>query len=195
MKRAALRRHRHYEIDFSRAELALLSDEKYYLDGEEPKTDDNSYPKFVPNFRFAFRQFAKSSAIQFSLKVGESQLPDFEKLRNRLTHPKKLEDLTVTDREVELVMRTWKWFNVEFARLMSLVETRPHQIVRKPDTRGIKPWPPAKPFLVLLTDGRVYHFDTLEEAEDHKTANAGPDCVQPVVVDLSDPEGKPEPER
>jgi hypothetical protein len=186
MKRAALHRSRHFEIGFTTSELALLSEEKYYLDDGEPKTDANNYQRFIPNFKFAFKGFAKSFGFQFSLDTSKSPLKDFEQLRNRLTHPKKLSDLTITDPEAQMVQRLWKWFNDEFERLMNGVKAQPRLTVRKPDVKVAKRFSVSKPYVVFLPDGYLYQFDTRKEAEAHEKAHTVKGSLPPVVFNLAD---------
>jgi len=42
------------------------------------------------------------------------------KIRNRITHPKSVEALTITDEEMEKVKKALEWFRKEFDQLMKI---------------------------------------------------------------------------
>ncbi len=188
-KRAALHRHRHFVIDFSPAELAMLAEEKFYLDdkGEAIRAKDN-YQKMVPNLRFAFRSFAKSVGLQFELSMSNSPLPTCEKLRNRITHPKRLADLTITDEETQLIGELWKWFEGEFIRIMDAVikvggSSLP---VRAPQVKVSQRYKISGRFIVFLQDGSLYQFDDKKDAEALVKANSKQGELPPVMFPTSE---------
>jgi hypothetical protein len=64
------------------------------------------------NLQFAFRMYAKASQIDYTLPRGDSGWQDFKraiKVRDRLTHPKRPQDLEVSEDETQTVLRAYKW--------------------------------------------------------------------------------------
>jgi hypothetical protein len=190
MKQAALHRHRLLEIDFSNAEIALLSEEKYTLDDGEPKTSKENFQQFVPSLKFAFKCFAKTFELVFALDMTTSPLKEFQRLRNRITHPKKLPELSISDPEVQKAKQVWKWFTGEFQRLMKGMETQPIPMVRAVAINPIKRLFITKPYVVFLPDGYVYQFSTRKQAEAHKREHHLDGCLPPVVLKSADFAGK-----
>jgi hypothetical protein len=160
IKRLAIYQFERKEVKFSHAELAMLREEKYELNFDTGKAvvKTNNYPKFNPNLRFAFSCLAKSCEATFELDESiMPQLKQFEDIRNRLTHPKKVKDLEISNGELEICIRVHHWFGRETSRLFSECD------VDKPANRQLIPRGVGKikikePYMVLLSDGSVYEF-------------------------------------
>lgn len=79
---------------------------------------------FLANVRFAFSisaKAAKANGLEFELDVGErgwQRLRDSVKVRDRLMHPKRVEDLLVTDAEIRACMEAFLWFESRFLVLL-----------------------------------------------------------------------------
>lgn len=160
IKKLAIYQFERKEVKFSDAELAMLREEKYELDFNTSKAvaKPNNYAKFNPNLRFAFRCLAKSCEAAFALDESMMpQLKQFESIRNRLTHPKKVKDLEISNDELQICIRVHHWFSQETSRLFSECD------VDKPANRQLIPHGAGKikikePYVVLLSDGSVYEF-------------------------------------
>jgi hypothetical protein len=160
IKKLAIHQFERKEVRFSLAELAMLREEKYELDSQtsEAVAKATNYAKFRQNLRFAFRCLAKSCEATFALDEGMMpQLKQFEDVRNRLTHPKKVKDLEVSNGELEICIRVHHWFSQETSRLFRECDVdKPanRQLIR----RGVKKIKIKEPYVVLLSDGSVYEF-------------------------------------
>jgi hypothetical protein len=170
LKRIALHRHSVFDISFSPSELALLREEKHGLnDKGEVYTQDNFFQKFLPNFKFAVRSFAKSHGVTFELNASSVPLKEFENLRNRITHPKKLAELAISDSEITKTDAVAIWFSQALSALLK--ESNSGRVLpRIPYVHPSRHWNVTKPFILLQVDGTVYQFDTLEEAEARQKA-------------------------
>jgi len=169
LKRIALQQHAIYEVEFSPAELALLREEKYMLDDKgEAITQDNNFQRFVPNLKFALRCFAKAHGLAFALDTSAVPLTDSERVRNRITHPKKVSDLSITDDEIKRVETVENWFIKIVSELMKRAHAKSLR-VRIPQVNPTTRLNVTKDYVVMQPDGNVYQFDTLEEAEVHKS--------------------------
>lgn len=72
------------------------------------------FVKTADNLRFVVFMLRKYFSIQYDLGVGTKPWTEFVdsiKIRNRITHPKSLSDLTITDMEIEQVKRVSSWYN------------------------------------------------------------------------------------
>ncbi len=148
------------EVKFSHAELAMLREEKYELDFKtgEAVVKPSNYPKFNQNLRFAFRCLAKSCEAMFELDESMMpQLKQYEGVRNRLTHPKHVKDLEVSNGELDICIGVHHWFSQETSRLFrecDVDKTANRQLI----PRGVKKIKIKQPYVVLLSDGSVYEF-------------------------------------
>jgi hypothetical protein len=111
------------ETDCSAAEIALLREETFSLDDKgEPRVTAN-HLKLAANIQFAFRMYARFCDLRFSLHTSESEWSDLKlamAVRNRLMHPKKPEDLTVSEAEVKSASRASEWIDAKHRELQDL---------------------------------------------------------------------------
>ena len=111
------------EMDYSAAEIALLREETFTLDDKgEPRVTAH-HLKLAANIQFAFRMYARFCDLRFSLHTSESEWCDLKlamALRNRLMHPKKPKDLTVSEADVEAASRASAWIDAKHRELQEL---------------------------------------------------------------------------
>jgi hypothetical protein len=108
---------------YSPAETALLREEAFSLDDKGDARVSASHLNLAANIQFAFRMYARLCNIRFSLPKSESEWSDLKlatAVRNRLMHPRKLEDLTVSEADVEAASRASAWINAKFSELQEL---------------------------------------------------------------------------
>jgi len=113
----------HYSVE----ELAMLREDSYEIgpDGKAERRHKTIPPR--ENFRFAIRMYAKhavAGSAAFALDVGGSGWPalrDSLKVRNRLTHLKRPDDLAVTDAELETLQQAVVWLLREVSRVLAHV--------------------------------------------------------------------------
>jgi hypothetical protein len=98
------------------AKIALLADTAYQP-SKTGKLEDTGEPKtaFINLFAFTLRTYAETggmSAADIEKFFGDNafnQLQRAKKVRDRLTHPKQLADITVTPAEVLDVTNAFNW--------------------------------------------------------------------------------------
>ena len=93
----------------------FLPEELMLLREEEPSLKDNGQlhlrKRFLAiemNVRFAFQAYAKVGGVRFSLDCSRSGWQCFKKLfsvRDRITHPKRSEDLSISDSEMSSIKK------------------------------------------------------------------------------------------
>jgi hypothetical protein len=106
--------------DLPLRELSLLQEESYTLkDNGRPKTAKAKL-RTVPNLLFALTSFAESIGSEYSVEKdqGYGALKDAILIRDRLTHPKDLESLTVTDDELRILKDAFGWVRRELTRII-----------------------------------------------------------------------------
>ena len=120
LKRVSMHLSQTLKVDFSPAELAMLREERYVL-GKEGNaiTQSGNFQAFIPNLKFAFKSFAKACGLDISLNVSGIPLNHFAQLRNRITHPKSLSELTITDEEIQVSETVGRWFWNEISALLN----------------------------------------------------------------------------
>jgi|GEM_PF-1290115 len=113
LKQIALALSKHGKGSFSQAELMMLEEVSYDLDD---KGATKSQVKFIPlpkNIKFAFLSAARAFGVAYELKVddgGWNRFKDALVIRNRITHPKSIDDLQLSDNEIQTVADAAEWF-------------------------------------------------------------------------------------
>src|SRR5262245_19139556 len=110
------------------ARMRLTAAERMLAADREPRVTDTGTvterPARLPtlsNARFAFKVLAKVVDSPYQLDVtgkGWLTLQHAMAIRDRLLHPKTLDDLTVTDRQIRDVLRAYKWFHEQVVLLL-----------------------------------------------------------------------------
>jgi len=108
--------------------MRLTAAERMLAADREPRVTDTGTvterPARLPtlsNARFAFKVLAKVVDSPYQLDVtgkGWLTLQHAMAIRDRLLHPKTLDDLTVTDRQIRDVLRAYKWFHEQVVLLL-----------------------------------------------------------------------------
>ncbi|GAC1543303.1 MAG: hypothetical protein NVS2B4_21780 [Ramlibacter sp.] len=119
MKQQALSRAGVAGVNFTTKQLAKLKDEKYNDEKCNPNSPVEAKPKtrylsFTENIKWAFQALAQAYSVSYNLDVnsrGWTSLTEGSKVRNRLVHPKKAEDLVVADLELGAVIEAHDWFS------------------------------------------------------------------------------------
>jgi len=138
LKEVALNVSVHKPTRFSKAELAMLEEVSYELND---KGETKTQVKFIPltkNMRFAFDTAARAFNVSYTLVVddeGWSKFRDALILRNRITHPKQIDDLQLSDDEVQVVADTATWFLNNQHTLFQLFVDKMQRLAEFLDTR------------------------------------------------------------
>lgn len=113
LKEMALNLSTHGRGNFSKAELAMLEEVSYDLGDKGEAITQTKFMKLPTNIRFAFDAAARAFGVTYKLEVGDSGWSMFKEalnIRNRITHPKKIDDLKMSEAEVQKVIDTGAWF-------------------------------------------------------------------------------------
>lgn len=95
------------------AERAVLRDVTFDLNDKGVPCERPLRPKILSSLKFVFQMFAsvhKLLILPDYSSSGWQAMKDVIKLRNRLTHPKTLNDLKVTDTDLKTVDEAEIWF-------------------------------------------------------------------------------------
>lgn len=102
-------------------EDSVISEKSYALDEKGSIKERDLYLRPKENIRFAFRIYAGCFGSGFKLKTDGNGWKAYEralKIRNRITHPKKIEDLKISDGEWACIVNARTWFDGEYQRLL-----------------------------------------------------------------------------
>jgi hypothetical protein len=102
-------------------EDSIISEKSYVLDEKGSIKKRDLYLRPIENIRFAFRIYAGCFGPGFKLKTdgnGWNSYKNALKIRNRITHPKKIEDLKIPDEEWACIVNARTWFDGEYQRLL-----------------------------------------------------------------------------
>jgi len=144
MKHLTLLLHRELQVDFNDEERALLREETYTLDHQGKATTTQKFPGAIPNLRFTLESFARLSELSFPPDFyddgnGFEEVKAAIGIRNRLMHPKNLEDLIVTDEEWQTVLNARLWYDMAVLQLFqnSRLRERLHDIEEQRKATGL----------------------------------------------------------
>jgi len=110
-------------------EISLIKEEDYELADSGEVRIRNARLKLLNNFRFAFAVAAKAADVNFRLDVGGvgwQALRESIPVRDRLTHPKRLSDLIVTENEVRQAMTAFDWALRQMEKLSIAILLKRH---------------------------------------------------------------------
>ncbi|MFZ4396192.1 MAG: hypothetical protein ACOYOU_11265 [Kiritimatiellia bacterium] len=104
-------------------ELALLNDETYCLNEKGVAKTDKAKLRTLPNLFFALSSFARSIGSDYEINedAGYEAVKKAIKIRDRLTHPKDVQSLDVSDEQFEVVTVAIRWVQSEYVRILSNV--------------------------------------------------------------------------
>lgn len=129
-----------YQAGFSPEDLIFLKEESYFLkENGKVKTRYNNFSEIDKNLRFAFLKIVEGFNISTKLEVegnGWEQFKKAVKIRNQLTHPKSLEDLTVTDEQMIILIDTASWFDTQISKLIKDFQETVEPMLRKIKAEG-----------------------------------------------------------
>jgi hypothetical protein len=97
----------------SAGERTLLTDTTYELSSDGDLIERTFFAPLLKTLRFAFRCYAKAHALDYSPDYsgpGWQALQSAVKIRNRITHPRKLDEMSISDTEMQVVDSAHAWF-------------------------------------------------------------------------------------
>jgi hypothetical protein len=98
----------------SEGELAILKEVKYQLSDNGSVKRGNNFQAMLPQLLFTLRVYAKNHGADFVPKTsdkGWTCLKEAVTIRDRLMHPKSLQDLSISDAERETFAAGVKWWD------------------------------------------------------------------------------------
>jgi hypothetical protein len=96
------------------ADYILLSEVSYDLKHNGEPSVQTKYLQLANNLRFTAKVVQRLFHATLDLGVGTTKWEKFRKaiaIRNRITHPKNIEEMTITDDEISLCKDVQHWFN------------------------------------------------------------------------------------
>jgi hypothetical protein len=125
----ALYRHDNIKPTFSNeAELFLLREKRYSLDKRgKPKEYNEFLSPFAESMRFSFEMFTYALEVSYQLDVGNHGWEALQwsvDIRNKITHPKNIGDLEITDSQLEQVRKAVVWYREQNRELAEEVNKK-----------------------------------------------------------------------
>lgn len=96
-------------------ERELLSDTTYELSNNGKIREQTKYLKLTDNLKFTYAILGKYTHAKLQLGTGTVAWENFTtsiSIRNRITHPKSSDDLTISDSEIEVCRAVTSWYNL-----------------------------------------------------------------------------------
>lgn len=95
------------------AELALLREERFQLDSKGLPEPRENFQSFLPNLLFSIRCYVKNHGAEFVPDTGHAGWEAMQRavrIRDRLTHPRSLDGLVVSDDDKETLIKASDWW-------------------------------------------------------------------------------------
>lgn len=110
-----------YQI--STQECDLLSEQTYVLGSKGNIKNKENFLQFLPGFRLTINILGRCLGREnyVASAFGHHFYESFQEgiaIRNRVTHPKLIQEIMLSSEEIETVMRAEKWFNSLVADLL-----------------------------------------------------------------------------
>jgi hypothetical protein len=112
------------EIEFSDGEKCLLKEESYSVNNKGEISIIKSKIKTEENLLFCFNMIAKGCGSQSLINKSSKDWGNFItalKIRHRITHPKNITDIEVTDKEILIVAEVAAWFSKQTENIGELI--------------------------------------------------------------------------
>ncbi len=106
-------------------EQQYLEEVNYELNSDGALRESAARIPFLTNVRFMFRTYAKAFALDYQLPVdgsGWQALQRAVKVRDRLTHPKTITQLRVSDDDFRDVVEAKQWLEGEITRMVEMLK-------------------------------------------------------------------------
>lgn len=142
MKYAAFHTFNELGLSLSSAEVAMLLEKSYGIKKVDAVEGD-AHISIRQNMPFAFHMYARAHGTEYLIKEhsGWDKLGPALEIRNRVTHPKKVDDLLVPDGDTKKVAEFSVWFgrhlvallrccNMSLADKIQVFENQLHEIER-----------------------------------------------------------------
>ena len=126
LKQSALLQHRTSQVQFSAAEQSMLAELMPEPDDKGRVVERAARLTLKRNLQFSFHAFARSEGVKFSLATGEKGWEEFQRslaIRDRLTHPKDVDELLVSDEELRTLDQASTWWTGQLGALLKAVMT------------------------------------------------------------------------
>ena len=114
LKGLAILMHEGNPLTFTRAELAMLYEEQYFLKENGGAVQKQRLMRLPENVRFSFEVHAKAFQSDFALdtsSAGWESLRSAIKIRNRITHPKSSADVEISDNDINCLRKAKDWYS------------------------------------------------------------------------------------
>jgi hypothetical protein len=118
MKQAALDINKLHDGLFNEAEVAFLqeADAREYIINRKGEVEAQARKRLIPfesNFKFAFKVYGRAFNSSYTPDLGDGGWDAFREaleVRHRLTHPKFIHQLDISDDELERIEKGVTWF-------------------------------------------------------------------------------------
>lgn len=121
------------------AELVLLREERYNLNAKgEPEASQN-FQNFLPNLLFTIRSYGKNHGATFRADTsarGWEAMRQAVSLRNRITHPKSVADLTLSNQDQLHLIEAAAWWKKTLLEMFDACDRADAEWIAKSQNGG-----------------------------------------------------------
>jgi hypothetical protein len=110
--------------NLSPQEKDIIGEKVYYLDDNGEIKSQKARIRIPPNMIFAFRILSQAEGVDNPLITSDHRWDSLKtaiKIRNRLVHPKSAEDLTLTSKDLVLVVDAIQFFTGNLVNIMTSI--------------------------------------------------------------------------
>jgi hypothetical protein len=110
--------------DLSNAERALLSETTYDLSDQGKPVEKASFVSIQKSLRFVFTMYAEMYGVQPSQNYGDdgwAAFLDAIRIRNRITHPRRVDELSISDDEMVRIDKAHDWVIASYRGILQSI--------------------------------------------------------------------------
>ena len=120
-------------IKLTHEDIGLLKEETYALNSRGGVQASQKFLPTAESFRFALNTYFKCSKCDVKLEVGDNgwaSLQNTIKVRNRITHPKSLVDLSISEADLAQINCATFWFMSTITTAVTCVNDKLSENIR-----------------------------------------------------------------
>jgi len=110
--------------DLSNAERALLSETTYDVSDQGKPVEKAFFVSIQKSIRFVFTMYAEMYGVQPSPNYGDdgwAAFLDAIRIRNRITHPRQVDELSVSDSEMVRIDKARDWIMASYRGILQSI--------------------------------------------------------------------------
>ena len=123
-----------HQVELNDAEITILSELRYHVnDRGKIREEKNNFIKLKANILFTYKTAAKAFQLNnFALDNSGKGWESFNRaieVRNRVTHPKSITEIIISDEDMKNGAEAINWFSKEYQKFITFLQAKTQEIL------------------------------------------------------------------